>query len=334
MRRVVTGFLVFAGSAVLAYMLWRPGLDIRDGRHDRGKNAIWLAHGWLGGDEWFTRNHKTNEIGRYRDPNRIRELAKKLRRCGITDVFPHLCPAEAAGKLPPVDDGQVEEFLNEFEGFRVLPWIGGPNGSSVRAHDPHWRSNFVMDVRNLLGRHPRLAGVQLNVEPVPSGDTNLLVLLDELRAVLGNGKTLSIAAYPPPTRWHPFADVHWDEAYFREVAKRCDQIAVMMYDAAQIIPKAYQRLMANWTVEVLSWSDRKAVLLGIPTYEDADVGYHNPKVENLTNALLGIHRGLERRPLPTNYQGVAIYSEWETSASEWDYLREHFLRRATSDMRP
>src|SRR5438034_2866009 len=32
------------------YLLWSPGLDIRDGRHDRGRNGIWLGHGWLGGD--------------------------------------------------------------------------------------------------------------------------------------------------------------------------------------------------------------------------------------------------------------------------------------------
>ena len=58
---------------------------------------------------------------------------------------------------------------------------------------------------------------------------------------------------------------------------------------------------------------------------------HDPKVENLQNALLGIHRGLSRGQMPTNYQGVAIYCEWETDADEWHYLREHFLKadRAT-----
>jgi hypothetical protein len=67
------------------------------------------------------------------------------------------------------------------------------------------------------------------------------------------------------------------------------------------------------------------VLLGIPTYEDADSGYHFPNVENVTNAVLGVHRGLARQPLPGNYQGIAIYCDWETSDAEWAYLREHFL---------
>src|SRR5229473_3826873 len=82
------------------YVLWTPGLDIRDGRHDRGRNGLWLSHGWLGGDEWFIRNRKTNEYSRYRDSESIRELAYKLHRHHITDVFPHLCPATLDGHLP------------------------------------------------------------------------------------------------------------------------------------------------------------------------------------------------------------------------------------------
>src|SRR5688572_15322230 len=78
----------------LGYFLWTPGLDVRDGRHDGGRNGIWLAHGWLGEDEWFIRHGKTNEFSRYRDPEQIRNLADRLRQHRITDVFPHLCPAE------------------------------------------------------------------------------------------------------------------------------------------------------------------------------------------------------------------------------------------------
>jgi hypothetical protein len=144
--------------------------------------------------------------------------------------------------------------------------------------------------------------------------------------VLPTGKLLSVAAYPPPTRWHPFEDVHWTEDYFRQVARRCDQLAVMMYDTALRKPKLYQHLMADWTGEVLTWSGGKSVLLGVPTYSDADSGYHHPDVENLENALRGIHRGLSRQPLEKNYQGVAIYCHWETDETEWTYFHDHFLK--------
>ena len=69
------------------------------------------------------------------------------------------------------------------------------------------------------------------------------------------------------------------------------------------------------------------MLLGVPTYDDAGVGYHLPSVEHLPNALLGIHAGLSGyRTPPDHYQGVAIYCEWETDDAEWQYWREHFLR--------
>lgn len=311
----------------LVYLLWHPGLDVRDGRHDRGNNGIWLSHGWLGGDDWFVRNGKTNEMQHYRDPGRIRELADRLRRHHITDIFPHLCPAELDGSLPPVNAAQVERFLDGCDGFRVMPWIGGPNGGNVRLQTLEWRAVFATNVLSLLNTHPRIAGVQLNVEPLTSGDTNFLKLLEELRGALPKGKLLSVAAYPPPTRWHPYEDVHWDESYFREVARRSDQLVVMMYDAGQRVPKAYEKLVADWTRQVLAWSEGKPVLLGVPTYDDADSGYHNPQVENLANALSGIHRGLSGEGLPASYQGVAIYCDWETSDEEWRYFQDHFLNQ-------
>lgn len=309
----------------LGFLLWSPGLDVQDGRHDRRANGVWLGHGWLGGDAWFVTNRKTNEIPRFRSPVRIRELAATLSKHHIRDVFPHLCPAAPDGSLPPVDAVQVERFLDAFQDFRVLPWVGGPYGSHARVQEEPWHHAFATSVRQLLTAHARLAGVQVNIEPLPNGDTNFLAFLEVLRASLPKGKLLSVAAYPPPSWWHPFEDVHWSEAYFRQVADRCDQLAVMMYDAAQRLPKTYQHLMAAWTQEVLSWSGQTPFLLGVPTYDDAGVDYHHPEVENLTNALLGIHRGLSRQPLPGHYQGIAIYCEWETDAVEWGYFRQHFL---------
>ena len=326
-RTIVPGFGLLL-ALLFAYWLWSPGSDIRDGRHDRGQNALWLGHGWIGADEWFHDNHREAQFSKFRDPARIRELAQSCRDNGITDVFPHLCPANYDGSIPPVDDAQTERFLAEFAGLRVLPWIGGPAGGSVHHPKPQWREKFVAAAVTLLKRHPAFAGVHVNVEPMRSGDQNFLVLLDELRAALPPGKLLSVSAYPPPTVWQRIPDVHWDDAYFREVARRVDHLTVMMYDTALRWPKVYQRLMADWTEEILQWSEGKPVLLGVPTYDDTHTEYHRPNVENLANALAGIHAGLERRPLPANYQGVAIYCEWETAPNEWNYWREHFRARS------
>lgn len=324
-RTIVGGALVliiFFGS----YAAWHPGLDIRDGRHDLGRNGIWLAHGWLGADSWFVENAKTNELGKFRNPKNIQALAELLRQHHIKDVFLHLCPSDPYGNLPEVDNAQTERFLAAFSDFRVMPWIGAPAGPSARTASAKWRASFVQSITNLLNAHPAFAGVQINIEPLSSGDKDFLVLLDQIHAALPKGKLLSVAAYPPPTRWQPTLEVHWDEKYFHEVAQRCDQMAVMMYDTGVRVPKIYEHLIADWTAEALRWSGDKPVLIGVPTYNDAEVGYHNPKVENLRTALMGIHKGLGSSPA-ANYQGVALYCEWETDENEWSYFQSHFMKQ-------
>jgi hypothetical protein len=60
-------------------------------------------------------------------------------------------------------------------------------------------------------------------------------------------------------------------------------------------------------------------------YKDAGVGYHDPQIENLKNALLGVHSGLSKHEiLPKNYQGVALYCEWEMDNGKWEILGNHF----------
>jgi Glycosyl hydrolases family 18 len=325
-RTVVPG-LAFLSFLFLGYWLWSPGIDIRDGRHDLGHNGIWLQHGWLGADNWFQENKKVDRMATFRSAEHIHELAVLLQQHHITDVYPHLCPTQPNGGIPSVDAPQTRRFLQEFTGFRVMPWIGGNLDIQVKLHNPKWRSTFIHSISTLLNTYTNFSGVHLNIEPLPSGNKEFLQLLDELHAALPKGKLLSLAAYPPPTRWQPSLEVHWEESYFREVARRADQMVVMMYDTSINHQKLYQSLMSAWTKEVLTWAPGKNVLLGVPTYEDANTSYHDPRVENVSNSLLGIHRGLaDLRLLPPNYQGIAIYSEWEISAPEWNYLREHFLR--------
>jgi hypothetical protein len=307
----------------LGYLLWSPGKVIRDGRHDLRTHGIWIQHGWLGDDSWFQRNRK--DPGQFRDRAKVQSLADLLASHGVKYVFPHLCPCQVNGTIAPVDEGQTKLFLDHFATFDVLPWIGGVFEGQCWPASKQWRTQFVASAVGLLEDHPRLAGVHVNIEPMPTGNADFLTLLDELRQDLPAGKILSVAAYPPPTRWQPSPEVHWDRNYFREVASRADQMVPMMYDTAIRSPKLYQSLMASWTTSVLSWSGDAQVLLGIPAYDDAGVGYHLPEVENLRNSLLGIHAGLSKHtPLPRTYGGVAIYSEWEMDQTEWSYFRREF----------
>ena len=79
-RRVLFAVAAIGGSLALAYALWTPGLVVKDGRNDKGTNGIWLAHGWLGGDEWFIQNAKNSELSKYRSQESIGALFQKLTR--------------------------------------------------------------------------------------------------------------------------------------------------------------------------------------------------------------------------------------------------------------
>lgn len=320
--RTLILLILVLGILGLAYLFWTPGKEVRDGRHDLGQNGIWLQHGWLGDDSWFQRNDRDPSL--FREPARIANLADQLSRHGVRYAFPHLCPCESNGSIAPVDNAQTKRFLDGLGEIKVIPWIGGVLNVQAFPERPGWRNQFISSAVDLLEQHPRLAGVQVNIEPLPSGNEGFLALLEELHRALPDGKILSVAAYPPPTRWHPFPEVHWEEDYFQKVAERCDLMAPMMYDTAIRFQKPYQHLMAQWTSQVLEWSGETKVLIGVPTYDDAGVGYHHPHVENIGNALAGIHAGLSRSQLPENYRGIALYCEWEMDSTEWKQVREEF----------
>ena len=318
--RIIAALAVILGVPALGYLIWQPGSDAP--LPDFADNAIWIGHGWLGDDAWFTRNGR--DPAEFRREGKISALFQKLADHRIRTVYPHLCPARPDGKIAAYDDAQLERFLDLAEkyGIKVIPWTGGVLGDSARPDDENWRKKFIASVEELLKKHPRLAGVQINIEPLPSGDADLLRLLDELRPAV-NGKTLSVAAYPPPTRWHRFPDVHWRLAYINRITRHCDQLAVMMYDTAIPLEKFYIKLMTDWTQQLVGAVHPTGceLLLGIPAYEDAGVGYHHPRVENIDSAL----RGISACDRKTGIGGIAIYCGWEMNETKWQCWQK-FIR--------
>ena len=316
-------------GATIAHWRWQPGLVVGDGRDDLGRNALWLGHSWLGDDRWFAPD-EPNEKARFRAPQNIQNLARKCRENGIRDLYPHLTPTQNDGAMIDYDDAQIERFLDNTKNLRVVPWIGGRRGTHIEPDNAPKTARFVASVGALMRRHPRLAGVHLNVEPWKSDDAAMLRLLDSLKAAIGRRKILSVSAYPPASEFFPFK-LAWSESYYRAVAARCDQMAVMLYDTSIHDAKLYQWFYARWTAAILDWTrDSNAeILLGVPTYGAAgpQLGplYHDPRVENLPNALAGLHCGLsERGPLPRHYAGAAIYCEWQTDAAQWKIWRQDF----------
>lgn len=322
-RGIATRLLLLLGVPLLAYLVWSPGVDTTNGRFNRAHNGVWASRGWIANPVWF------DGKGRRADQFSEVELAKlsaRLQTHGVSYVYPHLCPAAANGHLPEYDAARLEALIAALPGTAVLPWIGGVLGDGCRPGDEDWRRAFCAEVRRLQERHTHIAGVHLNIEPLPDGHPGYLLLLEDLKSVLGKDRILSLAAYPPPTRWHPYPEVHWSESYYREVCRRADQIVPMMYDTSVRLEKVYVHLMETWTHEILDWSEGAEVVLGVPAYEEAGVWYHNPRVERLGNALAGINAALEARAkraakLPA---GLSLYADWTTSEEEWQQFRHQF----------
>ncbi len=315
--RIITALAVILGIPALVYLLWQPGSDEK--LPEYANNAIWLGHGWLGDDTWFAVNGRDPDD--FRSVEKISALFRQLSDHRISTVFPHLCPARGDGRIAAYDDEQIELFLDEAAKYhiQVIPWVGGVFGESARPSDDVWRGNFIGSIDELLKKHPRLAGVQINIEPWPEYEVGFLKLLDELRPLMA-GKILSVAAYPPPTVWHRFPDVHWRLAYIHRLAGHCDQMVVMMYDTAIPLEKFYINLVSSWSDELVvsTRSGGCELLLGIPAYEDADSGYHHPQAENISAALRGISDSSHKDGI----DGIAIYCHWEMDENKWRIWRE------------
>ena len=95
-------------------------------------------------------------------------------------------------------------------------------------------------------------------------------------------------------------------------------MCVMMYDTALRYEKFYVALMRSWSRELTETvsGTRCKLLFGLPAYEDAGVGYHDPRVENLSSALSGCAAGLAGKSAE-NFAGFAIYCEWEMTPEKW-----------------
>ena len=194
----------------------------------RGGHALWMRRRWL---------HEA------RTDEEIRELSGQLVARGISVIYPFLGPMGPEGRpgwrdgevIRPYEDATAARFFaamqREAPGVRVIPWSGGILGQNVHPEDPAWRARFVVAMQQVV----RLgaAGVQLNVEPLPTGTAGFLELLAEVRAGVREVRPdaiLSVAAYPPTTALHPYPDVHWELPFLAEVCRIADDVSVMAYD--------------------------------------------------------------------------------------------------------
>lgn len=295
----------------------RPAYDYRGDHFNKGTNAAWLGIEWV------------NEPA---DAEAIATLVKDLKTHQIKYVFVYVSYYKDG------DFNQSYAYATSFleqlhtENIQVLAWIGLPLGDEdknlVALSNPKTRntiSQFCMEMMAL-----GFDGVHLDPEPIQNDDKYVLRLLEEVRLVIGEG-IISIAT---PRIWPVFPEFSWPDSvpvwngdYYREVALRVDQIAVMVYDSAMPISPFYWQWSRFQTINVSKalQSYDGEVFLGIPTSEENSLT-HRPWAETMESGLKGTIAGLnDKAAYPEVITGVAIYPYWETDDEEWQIYQRLWL---------
>ncbi|MDF3298085.1 hypothetical protein [Streptomyces tropicalis] len=309
--------LLAAGTALRLNYAGDPG----DGTYTRGRDALWLGHAWVD--------------GRKKDAD-VAALARRLRGTGIRDLYVHAGPLEHDGTLPASAHARapwlVAAVHRALPGVRVQAWLGdklateSPDG--LHLERPATRAAVVRAVRQVLAAG--FDGAHVDLEPLHSGDRDYLGLLDALHAVTrARGVPLSVAAHQidPLPGFHSVWGtlVHhpkwWSQAYFGEVARRVDQIAVMSYDTMQPLESLYGGYVAEQTslaLEVTPPTTR--LLMGLPFYHENRFG-HRGAAETVPAAVRGVRLGLSRTDPGRRAFGVALYVDFAATEADWAAYR-------------
>ncbi|MCE5238528.1 hypothetical protein LLH23_08555 [bacterium] len=284
-----------------------------------GENALWLRYTWYFGQRSGADLHR---------------LAHDLRVLEIRYAYFHVRLVNREGKLvyryPDPARRLVRTLHRLAPKVKVLAWVYAGNvraGGLVDLDDAAMRSNMVGEAL-WLTQTCGFDGVQWDYETCRDGDPGLLELLRETRAALAPRKLLGVAA-APWLPWHRWG-WGWSEGYFGEVARECDQIAVMCYDTGMHWPRWYAWLLGQECrrvpVAVVAANPHCRVLLGLPTY-GRGVPAHNPRAENLPLALVAVRNTLGSRPLSPALAGVALFADYTTEPAEWDAYERLWLAR-------
>nr|WP_202891820.1 hypothetical protein [Kribbella shirazensis] len=250
----------------------------------RNQDAFWLGHAWVDG-------RKTAAD--------VTALAQQLLGTGIRDLYVHAGPLEHDGTLPlakvsPRARWFVDAVHAAAPGVRVQAWLGDVvqpgKDPGMNLDDPAVRKRVVASAAAVLQQG--FEGIHYDFEPVRSGSKGYLAVLDETRTL---GATLSVAAAQIDTLWYLHAtpvDKWWSQDYFRQVAERVNQIAVMSYDTALPLESLYGGYVAKQTKLALEVTPPTTdLLMGLPAYWENNAA-HWGHAETVTAAVRGARLGL------------------------------------------
>ncbi|MEV6068468.1 hypothetical protein AB0L82_18095 [Nocardia sp. NPDC052001] len=321
--------------AAVAIYLWRQNSGTPDhAAHTRGQDAVWLGHAWVDG-----RKTEADLVA----------LGKLLSDNGIRDLYVHTGPLDHDGTLPESLHPQARWFVETahrlLPDIRVQSWLGdilAPEFDGLDVENAPTRDRVLGSVRQVLDLG--FDGIHFDLEPVRSGSKGFLTLLDQTCAVTsGARRQLSVSA---PVI-DPLPGLHsvglavadhgkwWSQAYFAEVARRVDQVAVMSYDTAMPWESLYGGYVAQQTRLALQVTPpRVTLLMGLPAFWADDAGHHGA-AETVAGAIRGVRLGVGRTDIHRAAFGVALYVDFTATPEDWAvYSRDWGARVAVAEPVP
>ncbi|WP_410785739.1 hypothetical protein [Kribbella sp. C-35] len=278
----------------------------------RNQDALWLGHAWVDG-------RKTAAD--------VTALAQRLQGTGIRDLYVHTGPLEHDGSLPlakvsPKARWFVDAVHAAAPAVRVQAWLGDVvqpgKDPGMNLDDAVVRQRVVESASAVLQQG--FQGIHYDFEPVRSGSKGYLAVLDETRAL---GTTLSVAAAQIDPLWYLHAipiDKWWSQDYFRQVAERVNQVAVMSYDTAQPLESLYGGYVAKQTKLALEVTPPATdLLMGLPAYWENNPS-HWGNAETVSAAVRGARLGLGDSPRQ-NF-GLALYVDFAATDEHWAAYRD------------
>ncbi|PIR54671.1 hypothetical protein COU74_05280 [Candidatus Peregrinibacteria bacterium CG10_big_fil_rev_8_21_14_0_10_36_19] len=310
-------FLIFVWLYFLGFSADQPGSF-----YNKGNNAVWLGHEW---------------VGVYKTDSQIQKLVETFRKHDIKTVFVHSGPFEKDGGVEENGYAFATNFIEKAKKFdkeiQYQAWLGQIRGK-IDLNDREVRHNMAKQAfifTQLVG----FDGVHFDIEPVWDGDTNFIELLKETKNMIPKNKKMSVALaefIPKNFLWianhfKPLENYN-TEVIYKNVARYADQIITMTYDTSLDKEWKYIWLVMEQTIRVTSLLDGKEVFIGLPAYQyDEKKDWFDPEVENIRTGLLGVTRGLNHfRSETDNFQGVAIYPFWEIDENEWQIYDDIWLK--------
>ncbi len=312
---VAVGVLVLLWIFVVGVYLNKPGSFF-----NKGHNAVWIGHEWVG-------QNKTDA--------QIQELVGNLKKYQIDTVFVHVGPLNQDGTIDPGTYKYSLNFIEKAKKFEsdidYQAWLGQVR-NKIDLSSKDVRHN-VANQALIMGQMVGFDGIHFDIEPVWDDDKDFILLLKETRDVLPKDKIISVALaefIPNSFVWmiekvYKFKNYN-SQINYKNVAEYANQIVAMAYDTGLKSERLYKWLVKEQTIWLTDLLDGKEVFIGIPAYDDQNVGF-DPQVENIENGLRGIIAGLNNiRSNDENFAGVAIYPYWEMDESEWGSYENLWLK--------